>query len=154
MLDVPRHSAYPEQSTYISAPSIVDITWEPQAQIIAEAHTIRADIGANHGKSPTQPRKELRCAVIPQLSDLERVPGDLAVDDLAGGGYGRAQDTAHGYEDDEADGLRPEDVARGGGVTREVGHVECERGFWSDGGGHALEEDNYGGGTVRDTCGF
>lgn len=154
ILDIPRHCENTQDGTDICATPIVDVARKPQAQVITEADAVRADVGPHHGERPAQAREELRGAVVPQLRDLERVPRHLAVDDLAGGRHGRPQHAAHGDEDEQADGLGPEDVPGGGGVPREVGHVQGEGGLGANGGRHALEEYDDGGRAVGDLRGL
>lgn len=154
ILNIPRQSAHAQHSTDIGAPSVVDVPGEPQAKVVPKAHRVGADVGPHDRKGPAQARKELRGAVVPQPGDLERVPGDPAVDDLGRRRDRGAEDAAEGHEDEEADGLRPEHVAGGGRVAREVGHVEGEGGLGPDGGGDALEEDDYDWGAIADVSGL
>lgn len=150
VLNVPRHSAHAQHGTDVGPTPIVDVSGEPKAKVIPEAHRIGADICAHHGKGPAQPRKELCGAVVPQPSDFERVPGHAAVDDLARRRHSSSENAAEGHEDEKTYGLGPEHVPGRGRVAREVGHVESEGGLGSDGGGHALEEDDHDWGAVPD----
>lgn len=154
ILNVPRHSAYAQHGADVGSTPIVDVPGKPQAKVVPKAYRVGADICSHHGESPEEPSEKLCGAVVPQPSDLERVPGDAAIDDLARRRHGGTDDAAHGHKYEKAYSLGPEYMPGRGRITREVGHIEGEGGFGSDGGGDALEEYYHDRGAVADVGGL
>ena len=73
---------------------------------------------------------------------MQRVPSRDAIDLLTSGRDCDTENTTKGDEDTKPDSLGPENLLGVFSVASEIGHVESECCFWSDGSGNTLKEDH------------